>query len=124
MEILLYILTPIVAFIINLLLGVLTPIITLPITWIISKVHNNPAMYRFRPDMVIQGIVRGFFVVYLIDYLLSLFEAEVSFWWIVATMVFLSYLSIVAWDRSSPDAYEISLNVSPVFGFIIGLLYI
>ncbi len=124
MKILLYILTPIGAYIINLLLGILTPLITLPLTWIIAKVQNNPAMYRFRPDMVIQGVVRGFLVVYLTSYLLSLFETEISFWWLVATMVLLSYLSVSAWDRTKPDAYEFSLNVPPIFGFIIGLLVI
>lgn len=124
MKILFYILTPIGAYIINLLLSIVTPIITSPLTWIIAKVQNNSAMYRFRPDMVIQGIVRGFLVVYLAYYLLSLFETEISFWWIVATMVFLSYLSITAWDRTKPDAYEFSLNISPIFGFIICLFLI
>jgi hypothetical protein len=124
MKILLYILTPIGAYIINLLLGIVTPIITLPITWMIAKIQNNPALYRFRTDMVIQGIVRGFLVVYLTSYLLSLIETEVSFYWIVATMLVLSFLSIIAWDRTKPEAYEFSLNVSPIFGFIIGLFAI
>lgn len=74
--------------------------------------------------MVIQGVVRGFLVVYLTSYLLSLFETEISFWWLVATMVLLSYLSVSVWDRTKPDAYEFSLNVAPIFGFIIGLLVI
>jgi hypothetical protein len=65
MKILLYILTPIGAYIINLLLCIVTPIITLPITWMITKVQNNPTIYRFRPDMVIQGILRGVLVVYI-----------------------------------------------------------
>ena len=124
MKILLYILTPIGAYFINLLLGILTPLITLPLTWIIAKVQNNTAMYRFRPDMVIQGLARGFLVVYLTSYLLSLFETEISFWWLVATMVLLSYFSVSAWDRTKPDAYELSLNVPPIIGFIIGLLVI
>jgi hypothetical protein len=124
MKILLYILTPIGAYIINLLLAFVTPIITLPITWMIVKIQNNHAIYRFRTDLVLQGIVRGFLVVYLTYYLLSLFKTEVSFWWIVATMVLLSYLSIFAWDRTKPEAYEFSLNVSPIFGFLIGLLAI
>lgn len=124
MKILLYILTPIGAYIINLLLCILTPLITLPLTWIIVKVQNNPSMYRFRPDMLIQGVIRGFLVVSLTSYLLSLFATEISFWWLVATMVSLSYLSVYAWDRTKPEAYEFSLNVSPIFGFLIGLLVI
>ena len=124
MKILLYILTPIGAYIINLLLSIATPLITLPITWIIAKVQNNPMMYRFRPDMLIQGIVRGILVVYLTSYLLSLFETKVSFWWVVISIVILSYFSITAWDRTKPDAYEFSLNVSPIFGFMIGLFII
>lgn len=124
MKILLYILTPVGAYIINLLLCIVTPIITLPLTWIIAKVQNNPYLYKFRPDMVIQGVVRGFLVVYLTSYLLSLFETEISFWWITATMVLLSYLFITAWDRTKPDAYEFSVNVPPIFGFIIGLFVI
>ena len=74
--------------------------------------------------MVIQGVVRGFLVVYLTSYLLSLFETEISFWWLVTTMVWLSYLSVLAWDRTKPNAYEFSLNVPSIFGFIIGLLVI
>ena len=124
MKILLYILTPIGAYVINLLISVIIPLITLPLTWMIIKVQNNSAMYRFRPDMVIQGIVRGFLVVYLTSYLLSLFETEISFWWIVATMILLSYLSIKAWDRTKPYTYEFSLNISPILGFIIGLFLI
>ena len=116
--------TPVGAYIINLLLCIVTPIITLPLTWIIAKVQNNPYLYKFRPDMVIQGVVRGFLVVYLTSYLLSLFETEISFWWITATMVLLSYLFITAWDRTKPDAYEFSVNVPPIFGFIIGLFVI
>lgn len=124
MKIFLYILTPIIAYIINLLLSIVTPIFTLPLTYLIAKIENNPAMYRFRPDMVIQGIVRGFLIVYLASYLLSLFETEISFWWIAATVAFLSYLNITAWDRTKPDSYEFSLNVSPIFGYIVGLFLI
>lgn len=124
MKILLYILTPIGAYIINLVLSIVTPFVTFPLTWIIGKIQNNPALYKFRPDMVIQGLVRGFLVVFLTEYLMSLFETEISFWWIVGTMILLSYLSIIAWDKTKPDAYEFSLNVSPVFGFLIGLYYI
>ncbi|WP_291399551.1 hypothetical protein [Daejeonella sp.] len=124
MEILFYVLTPIGAYIINLLLSFATPLITLPITWIIAKVENNPMIYRFRPDMLIQGIVRGLLVVYSISYLLSLFETKVSFWWIVTTIVLLSYLSITSWDKTKPVAYEFSLNFSPIIGFIFGLFII
>jgi hypothetical protein len=124
MKILLYILTPIGAYIINLLLCIVTPIITLPITWMITKVQNNPTIYRFRPDMVIQGILRGVLVVYITSYVLLLFEPKVSYFWIVTSFVILSYLSIAAWDRTKPYAYEFSLNISPIFGFIIGLFII
>ncbi len=114
--------TPIGAFIINVILSIVIPLITLPITWIIVKVQNNPMIYRFRPDMLIQGIIRGYLVVYSTTYLLSLFESKESFWWVVASIVVLSYFSIIAWDWTKPVAYEFSLNVSPIFGFIIGLL--
>lgn len=124
MKIILYILTPIGAYIVNLLLSIVIPLITLPITWIIAKVQNNPMMYRFRPDMLIQVIVRGILVVYLTSYLLSLFETKVSFWGVVISIVILSYFSINAWDRTKPGAYEFSLNVSPIFGFMIGLFII
>ena len=124
MKILLYVLTPIGIYIIDLLLSVIIPLITLPITWIIVKVQNNPLIYRFRPDMLIQGILKGILVVYLTSFLLSSFETKVSFWWIVTSIVMLSYLSIAAWDRTKPDAYEFSLNISPILGFIIGLLII
>jgi hypothetical protein len=122
MKIIFYILTPIGAFIINVILSIVIPLITLPITWIIVKVQNNPMIYRFRPDMLIQGIIRGYLVVYSTTYLLSLFESKESFWWVVASIVVLSYFSIIAWDWTKPVAYEFSLNVSPIFGFIIGLL--
>jgi len=124
MKILLYILTPIGAFIINLILGILTPLATLPLTWMLSKIDKNPSIYRFRMDMVIQGLVRGFLVVFITNHILSQFDADVSFWWIVATMVVLSYLSISAWDRTKPDAYEFKLNVPPILGYLFGLFYI
>ncbi|NEV94167.1 hypothetical protein G3567_08420 [Psychroflexus sp. YR1-1] len=124
MKILLHILTPIGAFIINLLLGLIIPIITLPLTWLLSKIYNNPSMYIFRPDMFIQGILRGILAVYITSYLLSLFNTEIGFWWIFLTFVFLSFLSINAWDNTKPKEYEFSLNVSPIFGFIIGLFII
>jgi hypothetical protein len=124
MKILLYILTPIAAYIIRFLLSIIIPIITSPITMLNFKVQKNPTVYRFRPDMVLQGVIIGFLVVYLTDYLLSLFEPEISYWWIFTTMVWLSHLSIIAWDKTNPAAYEFSLNVSPIFGFILGLLFI
>lgn len=124
MKILLYILTPIGAYIINFFLCFVVPLITLPLTWIIVKIQKNNAIYKFRPDMVIQGVTRGFFVVYFTSYLLSLFETEISFWWIIATIVLFSYFNIFAWDRTKPTAYEFSLNFSPIFGYIIGLFII
>lgn len=124
MEVLLYILTPIGAYIVNLLMGIAVGLITIPLTMIMVKIQKNPIIYRMRPDMLITGVLRGFIVVYLTSNLLSQFETEVNFWWIVATMVLLSYLSIYAWDKSKPYAYEFSLNVSPIFGYIIGLFVI
>jgi hypothetical protein len=124
MKILLYILTPIGAFIINLILGILTPLATLPLMWILSKIKKNLTIYKFRMDMVIQGLIRGFLVVFITNHILSQFDSDVSFWWIVATMVVLSYLSISAWDNKKSDAYESSLNVPPVLGFLVGLIYI
>lgn len=122
MKILVYILTPICAYILCILLGFVCALITLPLTWIIFK--NNPIFYRFRLDYVVSGVLRGVLVVYLTAYLLSLIETEVSFRWIVISVVFLSYLSIAAWKTANPDAYEFSLNVSPVIGYIIGLFII
>ena len=122
MKILLYVLTPIVAYIVDLLAAILSPIINIPITWILIKLQRNPVMYGFRPDMIANGIVRGYLTVYFTSYLLSLFETEISFWWIVVTMALLSYLSISAWDRTKPHNYEMCLCVSPILGYIIGLL--
>lgn len=59
MEILLYIMTPVLAYIFNLLLGILAPIIIFPITWVLIKIENNPLMYRFSVDMVLQGVLKG-----------------------------------------------------------------
>ncbi len=123
MKIILCILAPIGAYIINLFLVILIPIITFPITWIILKAQNNPMLFGFRPDMLIQGIVRGICVVYLTSTLFSLFETKVSYWWVVISIVILSYFT-TAWDRTKPYAYEFSLNVSPILGFIIGLFII
>ncbi len=81
-------------------------------------------MYRFRIDMILQGITGGFLVVYVIDYLLLYFETEVNFWWLVLTMMSLSSLKIYGWDRSKPNSYEFSLNIPPIIGYIIGLSYI
>lgn len=129
MKILLYILTPVGAYIINLLLSGIIPLITIPVTWVFVKVQKNKPnlyglLYGFRPDIVIQGIIRGILVVYLTFYVLSLFETKVVFWWIFASIVGLSYLSIYAWDRTKPFEYEFSIAIPPILGFIIGLFVI
>lgn len=122
MKIIIYILTPIGAYIIDLLLGVITPFITLPITEIMVRLQNNPVWYRFRPDMVLQGMVRGFFVVYLTSFILSQIDVLISPYLLVLTIVLLSVMSVLVWDRTNPIAFEFSLNVSPIFGYFIGLL--
>ena len=124
MNILFYVLTPVFAYILSILLGIVAPIITLPLNIIILKVQNNPALYRFRIDMVTHGIVKGFFVVYLTSYIHTLFGVEIVFWWILVTMFLLSYLNIYAWDRNKPFEYELSLNISPIPGYILGLFFI
>jgi hypothetical protein len=121
MGILLYIMTPILAYMLNLLFGILAPIVTFPFTWVLIKVENNPLMYRFRLDMLLQGLLKGFFVVYTLNFILSMFEGEVRIRWVVATLIWLSYLNMLAWDRTKPISYEFSLNFSPILGYFVGL---
>jgi hypothetical protein len=124
MKVIFYILAPICAFVLNIFLGAMIPLVTIPVTWVINKFDKNPNLYKFRFDMVIQGIIRGFLVITTVEYLNIYFKMELSYWWIVITTLWLSHLSISAWDKNKPEEYEISLNVSPILGFLIGLIYI
>lgn len=110
MKILFYILTPILGYIFNLVIGILVPIATIPLTWIIGKIENNNHMYKFRLDMFIQGIIRGVLTVFLLDYFHEYFESGVSFWWIIATIIWSSYLCIIEWKDSNPPEYEFTKN--------------
>lgn len=121
MSILIYILTPVLAYLIDLILNIINIFISMPFIFIQNKFDNNKSMYKFRLDMVVSGIVRGLLVVYCISILISQFEIEINFWWIISSFFLLSYLKIHAWDKSKPRAYEFSLNISPILGYIIGL---
>lgn len=122
-KILIYILTPVVGYIFELILSFIIPIVTIPVTWFISLFQKNNSVYRFRPDMVFSGILTGFILVNAIYYFLSLFESEISFWWVVASVIWLAYLRILAWDISKPFTYEFSLNFSPIIGYAIGFYF-
>lgn len=122
MNIMYYILLPIIAYIVDIALGGIIPIATAPLTWIIAKAQKQPKLYQLRIDMIIQGIIRGIIGVYIISLLIALVEANISIWWILLIYIWLSYLGIKAWNNTNPFAYEFSLNISPTIGYIVGFV--
>jgi hypothetical protein len=120
-----YILTPVGAYIIDLTLSILVIILSFPISWLLiqiqNKFENNPSLFKFRSDMVFTGILRGFLVVYLLDYQ---FSKYVSIWWVAITMLTMSYLNYLTWNKERPFLYELSLVVSPILGYVIGFIFI
>ncbi len=124
MGILVYILTPVVAYLLNLVLSLIVPIIMFPITKVIIKSQKNPQLFSFRPDMLAIGIIKGFLTVYFLLVFLSHFKLSVNQWWLYLTFIVLAYVLNGAWNKRNPFAYEFSLNASPIIGHIIGLTLI
>lgn len=131
MKVLYYILLPIVAFIAEIILRTIMPLLTFPITWIINKIESkfgynaddmNKLLYRFRIDLVLQGILSGFILAYLIIQLSIKLETNIKFWYILLVFGILSLRKLMAWKSENPVAYEFSLNVSPIIGYIIGFI--
>lgn len=130
MKILLYILTPMVAYLLNLILSFTIIIVTFPLNWFIIKIENNQTikwhilttLKGFRLSVFISGFTKSIATVFIFEYLLSLFEGKVELWWILVTFSWLSYLALNSWKRQNPFGYEISLIVSQVIGYIIGIL--
>jgi len=118
-----YILVPIVAYIIDVIVGVLMPIVTLPVVFLLSRIERNPQLFRFRLDMVIQGVLGGLLNVYLIEYIINKLDVNIGLWWLIIVFAWLSYLKIVSWSKSNPISYEVSLNISPIIGYIVGFIF-
>jgi len=119
-----YIITPISIFILYFLIGILTPIVFIPLTALIMRIENNPEMYRFRTDMVLQGIFKGIVIVLIIKYMLFSFNSKMSPTWISAYFLLQSAIILLTWNRENPIKYEFSFNISPIIGFAIGLYLI
>lgn len=119
-----YILLPIIGLALDLILGILAPLITLPVSFILSKIENNPSVYRLRPDMIIQGFIRGVALIYLLKMAMDFVDADINFWWIITTIILLSILKLASWKNENPTWYEFSLNVSPVIGYALGIYII
>ena len=56
-----------IGYVINKLLMIIVPIICLPFTWILSQIESNSDdLYKLRYDMILQGLVRGLLIFYLL----------------------------------------------------------
>ena len=84
------------------------------------KIQKQPILFQFRIDMIIQGIIRGIVGVYLAGLLNTLVEANIDLRWILLTYIWLSYMGIKVWNKTNHFAYEFSLNISPIIGYILG----
>lgn len=122
MNIIYYILFPVVVYVLDLILGGIIPIATLPFTWVIVKIQKQPRLFQFRIDMIIQGIIRGIVGVYLVGLLINLVEVNINLWWLFLTYIWLSYMSIRVWNKTNHFAYEFSLNISPIVGYVAGIV--
>lgn len=128
MNIAYYFILLVIAYVCNLILPVLVTIITIPIVWIIDKIERTMGydsedmdrlLYRFRIDMVIQGVLRGVILVYFILFLSKKFGLN-NAQFIVIIFIILSIGSLLSWKSENPILYELSLLISPIIGYFIG----
>jgi len=125
MEILYYILTPIAAYVLGFLLSILIAICSFPLVWVgtkLEKLENEFASVILIGNLFIVGIIRGVLLVYCLDYLILWLEADVVFWWVAVSVLFVSFLQLLAWESSNSFIYEFTLNVSPIIGCVIGIM--
>lgn len=131
MNIAYYFILLVVAHVSNLILCVLVPIITYPIVWLIDKIERPMGydckdwlklLYRFRIDMVIQGVLRGLILVYFILFLSNVFGLNNTLF-ILIIFVLLSIVDLRSWKSANPILYEMSLLISPIIGYLLGFYF-
>ena len=116
----------------ELILPGLVIFLTIPVTLLINKVEKRLGLefkdeyeylYRFRIDMVIQGILAGFIMVLLVNFFLLEYHHKLDPLANILIFSFLALIKLGSWKSHNPITYEISWNLSPILGYIVALLY-
>ncbi len=126
MDFLYYLLFPILAYLINIIVSIFVPLILGPFTWLILKFQKQLnaifQLYSWRYDTVLQGIARGVMTIYLLQFVNRAYNLNISNWYLYLTAIGLSYLSYFSWNRNNYIGYEFGLVFSPIIGYLIGIL--
>ena len=124
MKIFIYIITPIITWVLELIFRGIYAILTGPIVYIQQKIDHNIGMFKFRADMIVSGFCAGYSTVYVLNYLNLHYALEIAKWWVICSTCLIIILHLSSWDRNKPFWYEISLNASVSIGYILGLITI
>jgi hypothetical protein len=116
----LYFLAPLAAYLLSLISIIIANLICLPTSLLINYIERGQNWYQFRLDIIIVGLARGFITIFLLIFLSEYLSFELSNGHIIASIIFLSLTNLLAWKSSKPLNYELSLNVPPIFGYILG----
>jgi hypothetical protein len=126
MNFLYYILYPILAYLINIIVSIFVPLIMGPFTWLLIKFQKQLnaifQVYSWRYDTVLQGIARGVLTIYFLQFINKTYNWDISNWYLYLTALGLSYLSYYSWNRNNYIGYEFGLVFSPIIGYIIGIV--
>lgn len=126
MDFLYYLLYPILAYLINIIVGIFVPLIFGPFTWFTIKFQKQLnaifQLYSWRYDTVVQGIARGVLTIYLLQFINTAYNWDISNWYLYITALGLSYLSYYSWNKNNYIGYEFGLVFSPIIGYLIGIV--
>lgn len=124
MKIFIYIITPIITWLLEMIFRGIYAILTGPIVYIQQKIDQNIGMFKFRADMIVSGFCAGYSTVYILNYLNLHYALGIAKWWVICSICLIILLHLSSWDRNKPFWYEISLNASVLIGYILGLITI
>ena len=124
MKILIYIITPILIWVLEMIFRGIYAILTGPIVYVQQRIDKNIGIFKFRADMVVSGFCAGYSTVYILNYLNLHFALDIAKWWIICSICLIILFHLFTWDRNKPFWYEISLNATVLIGYILGIFAI
>ena len=120
-------LVPISYTIIGITIQSLLPIATLPfLKYIIKlqeKIQGSPStMYGLRYDMILQRLIGGIIIGFVLLSFLKLLPIPISCFWIAFIYCFSFFRLLLAWDKNKPWEYEASQTFSAIVGESLGFI--
>ena len=128
-----YVLIALIIIILDLFISFIIPYVLSPITLFINFIENRllkmkfedefQYLYRFRLDMIIQGLTVGILLIFLYKYITNaFFDFEVYDKLPLVIFGFIALRKIKAMKKHNPITYEISFMGSHVIGYLLGAL--